>query len=210
AFRSSPGRHRVVVEYVTFVDPHFDTNAAKGGQGFGSPVIDIGTQRITRDAAFALPLAAGHICTCQTTADLDADALRTLAHGLTNRAFDGAAVTNAALKLTSDIFRDQVSVHIGLVDFGHFHFYFLAIGQRFQILTKLLDRLALAPDHNTGAGSVDVNQQLIGIAFDFHARNPRAIRHAQNKAADTEIFLQCVFVAIAFGVPARIPVTVYF
>src|SRR5690606_6794839 len=67
------------------VDPDLDADAAVGGPGLVEAVVDLGAQRVQRDAALAVPLRAAHLGAAQTARALDADALRSGLHGVLRR-----------------------------------------------------------------------------------------------------------------------------
>src|SRR5262245_33263972 len=65
---------RLVGEDVTLVDPDLDADAPRGGAGLPEAVVDVGSQRVPRHPAFAVPLGAAHLRAAEPTRALDADA----------------------------------------------------------------------------------------------------------------------------------------
>ena len=79
-------------------------------------VVDLGTQGVQRHATLAVPLAAAHLGTAETTGALDADALGAgLAGGLHSLAH-GATESDAALELLGNGLGDEVGVELGALD----------------------------------------------------------------------------------------------
>ena len=110
--------------------------------------VNIRAQRLLRNAAFAKRNRTRHVRAAQPAADLNLDALRALAEALLDRAFHGAAITDAPFDLPGDIHRNQISVRIRRFDFLDLKID-LPPGQRFKALTERRDLLPLAPDQET-------------------------------------------------------------
>src|SRR5580704_13676705 len=84
-------RHRVVLENFALEDPHLDAAGAVGRERGSDAVIDIGTQRVQRHAAFAIPLHARDLGASQSAAAIDADTLGAKPHCRLDGALHGAA-----------------------------------------------------------------------------------------------------------------------
>src|SRR5438105_9327159 len=66
----------VMREHLALEDPHLDADDAVGGARLGKSVIDIGAQRVKRNAALAIPFPARDFHAVQTPRAHDLDALR--------------------------------------------------------------------------------------------------------------------------------------
>src|SRR5690606_6238281 len=62
---------RIMFKDFALEDPDLDADDAVSGFGFGSAVVDIGTQGVQRHAAFAVPFGTGDVGTAETTTDID-------------------------------------------------------------------------------------------------------------------------------------------
>src|SRR5439155_2869946 len=97
-------------------DPHLAADAPEGGLGLGVAVVDVGAQRVQRDATLAVPLLARHLRTTQATAALHADALGAGLHRGLHRALHGPAERDAPGELVGDTLRDEGGVELRLLD----------------------------------------------------------------------------------------------
>src|SRR4029453_10806396 len=61
---------------VALVDPHLDADPAERRAGLVEAVVDVGPQRVQRDATLAVELGARHLGALQTAGALNPDALR--------------------------------------------------------------------------------------------------------------------------------------
>src|SRR3954468_2357934 len=89
--RSRCGKRLLMLrKYFAFEHPHFDADDAVGGLGFRKTVVDIGTQRMQRYAAFAIPLGACNLDAVQAAGAHNLDALRAQTHCVRDRALHRA------------------------------------------------------------------------------------------------------------------------
>src|SRR5450432_615476 len=149
------------------INPNLHADTPIGCQGFSRAVVAHGAQGIAWDAAFDLPLTAGHFRPRQTPAGLNFDAQGTLAHGLRNSALHCTAVPDAALKLTHDVFSNKLRIQVGLLNFLNLNLD-LFVGHGFESSPNLLNRIALAPDDDARLGSEDGDDHLLRIALDLN------------------------------------------
>src|SRR5437868_15288830 len=70
-------RHWIVRQDLALEYPDLDPAGAVGGHGGRLAVIDIGTQRVQRHTALAVPFQARDLRAAETARAVDADALRT-------------------------------------------------------------------------------------------------------------------------------------
>src|SRR6266850_785072 len=115
--------HRLLTatEHFTLEYPHLDADHSICRLGLGKAVVDVGTQRMERHAAFAVPFGAGDFDPVQTSRAHDLDALRAQAHGILDRPLHGAAEHDALLQLLGDGIRDQLRVDLGFAHFLDVH-----------------------------------------------------------------------------------------
>src|SRR5579859_758180 len=191
------------------VHPHLDADPPVGGQRFCGSVVNHRTQGVARDAAFDLPLTAGHFSPGQAATDLNLDALRALAQSLGNGTLHGTAVPNTALQLPHDIFGDQLGVQVGLFDLLNLDLDLLA-GLSFQVLPDFLNGFALAPDNNAGLGREDGHDDLLRETLYLDLRDACILGVFRHHLPDHEVFMQVVRIAASLRKPARFPGAVDF
>src|SRR5687767_8613378 len=79
-----------LLQHLALEDPDLDADRAGGGARDGRAVVDVGAQRVKRDAALAVLLVARDLGAAEATGRLHADALRAELHrdadGLLHRA----------------------------------------------------------------------------------------------------------------------------
>src|SRR4029079_19767826 len=98
-------------------DPDLDPASAVGRVGSGDAEVDVGTQRMQRHAALAVPLHARDFRTAEAASARDTDALGTETHRRLHGALHGAPEGDAALELLRDRSGDQRSVDLRLAHF---------------------------------------------------------------------------------------------
>src|SRR5207244_7315557 len=84
---------------LVLVDPALHTDGAERGLGGRAAEVDVRAQRVQRDAAFAIPLAARHLGAAQPASAVHADALRTRTHRAQDRLLHRALVADTPLDL---------------------------------------------------------------------------------------------------------------
>src|SRR4051812_20632503 len=73
-------RHRVVFHDLALEDPDLDAAGAVSREAGGNAVVDVGTERMQRHAAFAVPFHARNLGAAETAGAVDADAFSTETH----------------------------------------------------------------------------------------------------------------------------------
>src|SRR5947208_3022665 len=68
------GGHRIVLDDLALEHPDLDADDAIGRTRHAVAEVDVGTQRMQRHAAFAIPLGTGDLGAAQTAGDVDPDA----------------------------------------------------------------------------------------------------------------------------------------
>ena len=116
--------------------------------------IDVGTKRVKRHAAFAIPLDARNLGAAETAAAIDPNALCAKTHGGLHGALHGAAEGYATLELLCDVLCNQGRVDFRLTDFDDVQRH-LGLGHLRQVLAQNLDVLTLLADDNAGTGGIN-------------------------------------------------------
>src|SRR3954451_3697393 len=73
-------RHRIVLEDFALENPDLYAASAEGGERGGNAIVHIGSQRVQRHAAFAIPLHAGDFGAAETTRAVDTNAFGAKPH----------------------------------------------------------------------------------------------------------------------------------
>src|SRR6185437_780836 len=200
-------RHRIVLEHLALEDPNLDAAGAVGGESRGDAVIDIGAQRMQRNAALAIPLGAGDFRAAKTACAVDANAFGAKAHCRLHGAFHGAAECDAALKLLRDRLGDQLRVELGLADFDDIDDD-IAVGHLRHDLAELFDIRALLADHHARTRRVNGDAALLVRALDNDFRHRRLLEQFHQLCANLDVFKQKRAIFVFARIPARIPGTV--
>src|SRR5438067_11153921 len=102
------------VAVAAMIDPDADADDAVGGPRRRVTVVDLGVERVERDAALHVVLAARDLVAAEAAADLDVAALGALAHGVLDRALHGPAERSAAFELLGDVLGHQLGADVRL------------------------------------------------------------------------------------------------
>ena len=151
---------------LALVDPALDADPAGRGLGLDEAVVDVGAQRVQRDAAVGVALGARHLGAAEAAGDLDLDALGAGAHGGGERALHRAAEGDAVLELLGDRLGDQLRVELGALDLADVDADRLA-GDLVELAAQRVDLGAGLADHDAGAGGVDVDGDLAPLLADL-------------------------------------------
>ena len=189
---------------LALVDPALDADPAEGRASLVEAVVDVGAQRVQRDAAVGVALGARHLGAAQAAGDLDLDALGARAHGAGQRALHGAAEGDAVLQLLGDRLRHQARVELGALDLEDVDLDLL-VGDAVQVTPQLVDLGARLADHDAGARRVDVDLDLGGVLADRDVRQPGVGQPADDVLADLRVLVQEVG-EVALVEPVRLPV----
>src|SRR5438445_786141 len=90
---------------LALVHPALDADAPERRARLVEAVVDVGAQRVQRDAPVGVGLGARHLRAAQAPADLDLAALGARAHGARERALHRAPEGDAVLQLLGDRLR---------------------------------------------------------------------------------------------------------
>src|SRR5690606_36807692 len=107
----------IVSKHLALEYPYLDTDDAVGGARFGHSVIDVGTQRMQRHTAFAIPFGTRDFDTVETARTHDLDALGAKTHRVLHCALHGTAEHHALFELLRNAFGNQCRVDFGLAHF---------------------------------------------------------------------------------------------
>src|ERR1700686_729948 len=107
-----------LIEYLALEYPNLDTDDAVRGLRFGDPVVDIGTERVQRNAPLTIGFRTSDFRAIETPRDSYFDAQRTRTHGVGHRTLHGAAEHHPLFQLLGDAFGDKLGVEFGLANFG--------------------------------------------------------------------------------------------
>src|SRR5581483_4658582 len=136
------------------IHPNLHADDAIGGLGFGETVINVGAQRVQRQAPLQVPLGTGDLVAVQPAADPHLDSLAAEAQRRIYRLAHGAAKADALFQLQGDGLGHQLRIQFGLVNFLDVHVH-LTVGALLQLLLELVDLRALAANNDARALNLD-------------------------------------------------------
>jgi hypothetical protein len=147
--------------------------------------------------------SCGDLRAAETARRLDADALRTHAHGTCDRFLHRTPERDATLELQGDVLGHELRVDVGpphLVDVDER----LLLRELLELRLELLDLGALLADDDAGARGVDVDLRLIRGALDLDLGNARMVEPLLQEVADLDVLVEELGV-LPPGEPARVP-----
>src|SRR5262249_1521964 len=109
---------RRALQHFAAEHPDLHADHAVLGLPLGETVVDVGWERVQRDAALAVPLRARDLGAVQAAGHAHLDALGADAHRVRHGAAHRTAELHAALELLRDAFRHELRVELGLSDLG--------------------------------------------------------------------------------------------
>src|SRR5271167_455524 len=169
--------HWIVREDFALENPNLDATHAVSRLSGAVGEIDIGSQRMQRYAAFAIPFHAGDLGSAQPTGTIDPDPLCAEPHRRLHCAFHRPAKGDAPLQLLRNAVSDQLGLDLGLSDLDDVEAD-LAVGKLGDVGAQLLDVGALFADHDTRSRGMECYSCLLGGALDDdagHARLPQTL-----------------------------------
>src|SRR5690554_5435196 len=197
-------RGRVVIHDLAFEDPGLDPDDTIGSHRLDMRVIDVGTQRMQRHAAFTSPFGPGDLGAAKAAGEVHADTQGTHAHGVLHGPFHRTAEANPTLELLGDALTHQCGVQFGLAHFNDVEVQF-ALGHRGQFLAQGFDVCAFLADDDAGARCVDCHPAFLVRALDDHAAYAGLLALFLDELAHGEIFKQQVSVVFGVSIPAAVP-----
>ena len=198
------GSHRVVLDDLAFEDPDLDADDAVRRTRNAVAEVDVGSERVQRHAAFAVPFRARDFGAAQTARDVDPDADRAKAQRRLHGTLHGPAERDAALELLRNAFGDQRRIDLGLSDFEDVQVNFRRRQPR-EIGTQALDLFALLADQDAGACSLNRNAALLVRTLDYDLRNAGLALLLHDVSADGAVLVQQPAVLAASGEPTAVP-----
>ncbi|CUX40938.1 hypothetical protein AGR6A_Cc60252 [Agrobacterium sp. NCPPB 925] len=199
--------HRIVLKDFALEDPDLDAADAECGFSFGCAVVDVRTQRVQRNATFAVPFGTSDFCTTETAAAGDLDAFGAKTHCRLNSTLHRTAESHAALELLGDRLSNESCVDFRLAHFNDVEVRF-GVGHLGKLLAKLLDVRALLADDQTRASRVDRNAALLVRTLDDHLGDAGLLEFLDQVCPDLQVFMQKLAVFSGVSVPAAVPGTV--
>ena len=188
---------------LAFVDPALDADHAVGGVRLAESEIDIRAQRVQRKLPLQIPFRTRDFRAVQTSGNPDLNSLAAEAQRGVDSLAHGSAKRHAFFELQRDRFGNQLRVQLRLVDFLNIDEDF-ALGLLGQILLQLFDFRALAPDDDSGTGSVNSDAQLIAGTIDFDRADAGGLQALAQGVLELQILAQELGV-ILLGEPPRPP-----
>src|SRR5262249_39144668 len=149
----------------------FDADFSVNSVGFREAVIDRLTEGVERDFAFAIPFRAADFRTAEAAGAAQLDALGAEIHRLLDGLLHRAAEADAALDLQGHVFRDELGVEFGGLDFLDVDLDRLAIGHRLDGLGHILDLGAFTTDDDAGTGGENGDADAVPGALDDDLRD---------------------------------------
>src|SRR5207237_354499 len=177
---------------------------AEGGARLEEAVVDVGAQRVERNATVGVALGAGHLGAAEATGHLDLHALRARPDGGGERSLHRAPEGDAVLELLRNRLGDQLGVELRALDLENVHLDRL-LGHAVELAAKRVDLGAGLPDHDSGARGVDVHLYLVLVLADRDVREPGVGELALDVVADADVLEQVVG-ELALVEPGRLPV----
>src|SRR3569833_692883 len=111
-------RQLTLVKHFAFEDPHFHADDSVRGVGFRQAVVDLSTEGVQTNAAFAVPLSTGDFGPVQTARDSNLHSQRAAAHRAHHRSLHGTAEHHALLDLLRDAVSNELRIELRLTDLG--------------------------------------------------------------------------------------------
>src|SRR5579871_163582 len=195
--------HRVMRQDLALEHPHLHAAGAVSRLGRSDAEIDVGTQRVQRHAAFAIPLDPGDFRPAEPAGTIDSDTLGAKPHGRLDRALHGTAKGNPALELLGDILGHQLGIDFRLADFEDVEGD-LAPRHLRKVLAQLLDVGALLADDHARPRRVDGDAGALGRPLDDDATDAGLAQALHQVLTELQVLMQQLGVVVV-GIPARVP-----
>ena len=189
---------------LALVDPDLHADAAEGRLGLVEAVVDVGTQRVQRDAALAVELGARHLGAVEATGALDPDALGTGAHRGLHGLAHGATELHATGELLGDTLGDQLGVDLGVLDLEDVQLDLLA-GELLELAADAVGLGATATDDDARARGVDVHTDAVTGALDLDLGDAGPLHALGEQLADRDVLADVGLVQLV-GVPTALVV----
>src|SRR4051794_39221185 len=189
-------------DLVTLVDPDLDADAAERGPGLVEAEVDVGAQRVQRDATLAVELRARHLRAAEATRALHPDALRAALQRGLHRLSHRPPERHPAGQLLGHTLRDELRVDLGRLHLEDVEVDVLA-GELLEVAADAVGLRAAAADDDARPGSVDVDVDAVTGALDLDPADAGPLHALRQHAANRDVFLHVVAVELV-GVPAAL------
>src|SRR5580658_857761 len=189
---------------LALVDPDLHADPAEGSAGLVEAVVDVGPQRVQRDAALAVELRPRHLRAAQAARALDPDPLGAALHRALDRLAHGPPERHPAGQLLGDALRDQLGVDLGVLHLEDVQLDLLG-GQLLQVTADAVRFGAAAADDDTRPGGVDVHPHPVPGPLDLDLGDAGPLHATLQHAADGHVLGHVLLVQLV-GVPAALEV----
>ena len=190
---------------LALVDPDLDADAAEGRLRLGEAVVDVGADRVQRDAALRVALGAAHLGAAEAAAALHLDAVGAGAHRRGERALHRAPEADAVLELLRDRLGDELRVELGPLDLVDVDLDVL-VRHGVDLAAQRVDLDARLADDDARPGRVDVDGDPLLVLADQDVRQARVGELAVDVLADPDVLEQRAGEVLVRHVPVRLPV----
>ena len=168
-------------------DPHLDPDDPIGGTGFGKAVVDIRSQGVQRNTAFALPFGAGNFSSAQTAGTGNLDSLATELRSNSNGPFHGPAECDTTFELAGDILCNKLGIGFGATNFVHLDRE-VRLEPVLEFGTKFFDFNALASDDNARTSGEKNQANLVCSPFDLNLGDAGMIQLFLDELSELVVF----------------------
>src|SRR5579875_3780161 len=174
-------------DLVALVDPDLHADPAEGGPGLVEAEVDVGAQRVQRDPALAVELAAAHLGAAEPAAALDPDALRAALHGRLHRLAHRAPEAHPARQLLGDALRDELRVGLRVLHLEDVEVDVLA-RELLEVAADPVGLRAASADDDARPGGVNVDVHPVTGALDLDPADAGPLHAAGEHPPDGDVF----------------------
>src|ERR1051326_937080 len=192
----------------TFANPAFDAELAVNSVGLRKAVINIGPQRMERDAAPVILLDTRQFGSAQTASATDFDAFSAKVLGGLKGFLHRATERDAALELESDVFGDELGIGFRRLDFDDVHVNLLA-GHLAEFLFELVDFRAFAANDDAGSGRQNRNAATAGGGLNQNLRHRGGLELLLEQLANLAVLRQQLAEFFFAGIPLGAPIAIH-
>src|ERR1035438_3750440 len=190
-------------KYFALVHPALHANHAVSRPCFREAILDVGTQRMQRQASLQIPFRARDLIAIQSPANPDLDPLAAEAQRRIHRLTHRPPESYTFFQLQRDRFRNQLRIEFRLMHFLDIDKHF-ARSAFLQIGLQLVDFRALASDDDSGTRRLDNDAQLVARTLDLDRTHARRFEFFLQLVLQLDVFEQQL-VVVPFHKPARLP-----
>ena len=192
-------------QYLTFADPHLDTDLPIYRQRKYIRIIDIHPQRMQRSTALLDLLRTGDLGATQTAAHLDLDPFCSHTKSRRDRHLDSPLVVDTVLDLTSNRITDYISIQLRSTNFKDVDLDIVFTRELLQLFLDPVDLATTFTDDDTGLGSMDRHDQLVQRALDNDLGDPSFIDTGVQVGSDLVVLDQLGSIVFLAAIPVGFP-----